>query len=85
MNEENNMMVTEMTNEEPEMFEESSGMSTGMAMLTGSLLTLATIAIVKKAREVWANHSAKKGLSDEIDESKVVDITEDVEEVNKAE
>lgn len=43
----------------------NSGMSTAVAMLIGSGLTLATIAVVKKVKKVIANHKAKKELENE--------------------
>lgn len=63
MEEKNNEMVELVeVNETPEteVEVEETGMGTGMAMLIGSGLTLAVIAGVRKGRELWAKHKAKK-------------------------
>lgn len=41
---------------------ESSGMSTGLAMAIGGILTAGAIAGGKKLKKVWDNHKAKKEL-----------------------
>lgn len=46
--------------EEIEEIPERSGIGTGWAMLIGSGLTLAGIAIGKKAKKAWANRKTKK-------------------------
>lgn len=58
MNENEIMLNTEVN--EPEVQEESAGMSTGMAMLIGSGLTIATIALAKKGKKVIGNALAKR-------------------------
>lgn len=65
MEEKNNEMVELVeVNETPEteVEVEETGMGTGMAMLIGSGLTLAVMAGVKKGRELWAKHKAKKSV-----------------------
>lgn len=57
------MMVEQETIQEPETYyeeEERSGMSTGVAMLIGSGLTLAAIAVGKKLKKVYNNIKAAK-------------------------
>ena len=64
--EETNITTYEGIEEEPEMTElseeisEDSGLSTGVAMLIGSGLTLAGIAGWKALKKLWAKHKAKK-------------------------
>lgn len=80
MNEQENMEMIEVT-EEPEIVEEeSSQMSTGMAMVIGSALTLAGIAAVKygkkavnKVKEMRAKSKAKKDMVVDLRESEVDD------------
>lgn len=82
MNEETKIMETEMTNTEPEYVEESSGMSTGLAMAIGGALALATAAGIKKLKKVWDKRKLKKELAEDVEDSNVIDISEDdVEEV----
>lgn len=84
MNEnEKNITTTEVTNYEPEVVEEENGISTGLAMLIGSGLTLAAIAGVKKLKKVRENRKAKKSEIDKDKDGNVIDITDDVEEVDK--
>ena len=45
-----------------EMEADNSGIGTGMAMLIGAGLTLATTAIVKLGKKAWAAYKAKKEL-----------------------
>lgn len=88
MEEKNNEMVELVeVNEEPavEVEVEESGMSTGMAMLLGSGLTLAIIAGVKKGREAWARHKARKAEIESdatviIEDGNAVDPSDDSEE-----
>lgn len=59
------MMVEQETTQEPETYyeeEERSGMSTGVAMLIGSGLTLAAIAVGKKLKKVYNNIKAAKAM-----------------------
>lgn len=82
MNENNEIMEMNEVNEEPEVIEEErSEMGTGLAMLIGAGLTIAAIAAVKKGRKVWAKIKAKKEAASETEESKVIETTCDVEEV----
>lgn len=62
MEEKNNEMIELAEVNEPavEVEVEETGMSTGLAMLIGSGLTIGVIAAVKKGREVWLRHKAKK-------------------------
>lgn len=63
MEEKNNEMVELTTVDENPAVEvevEETGMSTGLAMLIGSGLTLGVLAAVKKGREVWRRHKAQK-------------------------
>ena len=64
MNEnENNevMLVEEETDNEPEVIEEeSSGMSTGLAMLIGGGIALGAVALGKKLKKVWDKRKAQK-------------------------
>lgn len=63
MEEKNNEMIELVETNEPEVVDvevEESGMSTGVAMLIGSGLTLAVMAGVKKGREWWKKHKAKR-------------------------
>lgn len=85
MNENNEIMVT---NDEVEVLdnpevveEESSGISTGAAVALGSLLTLGGIAVWKFAKKKYAAYKAKKEqkAATEIDEDKVVDITDEID------
>lgn len=78
MNEnETKIMETEMTNNEPEYVEESSGMSTGLAMAIGGALTLAAVAGAKKLKKLWDKRKLKKELSETIGTDNVIDISED--------
>ena len=55
------MLVEEETNNEPEvMEEESSGMSTGLAMLIGGGIALGAVALGKKLKKVWDKRKAQK-------------------------
>lgn len=56
----NEVMENEVVVVENEEAVEHSGMSTGMAMVVGGLITTAVIAGVKKAKKLWANHKAKQ-------------------------
>ena len=60
MNEENNVMMSEVNNEEQETNYESSGISMGLAMLIGAGLALAGAKAVKTAKKVYARHKEKK-------------------------
>lgn len=48
------------TDEETEEVTERSGIGTGKAMLIGSALTLAAIAVGKRVKKIWQAHKAKK-------------------------
>jgi hypothetical protein len=64
-----------------DMENEESGISTGAAMLIGAGLTLATTAIVKLGKKLWAKHKAKKELR-QPDEGQNVEVTdEQIEEI----
>ena len=75
MNEnENNevMLVEEETDNEPEVIEEeSSGMSTGLAMLIGGGIALGAVALGKKLKKVWDKRKAQKELLPVIEGEKV--------------
>lgn len=81
---ENEIMVNEEVMEEPEVIEESSGMSTGLAVLIGSGLTLAAIAAVKKGKKVWDKIKAKKEAK-KAEEFNVIDITDEVNGIDETE
>ena len=68
------VMETEAQAEEMEAC--NSGIGTGMAMLIGAGLTLATTAIVKLGKKAWANHIAKKELRQPAEDC-VVEITDE--------
>lgn len=78
MNENEIMTKNEEVIEEPEVIEEErSQMSPGVAMLIGSGLTLAGIAVVKKGKKVWAKIKAKKNAKNDDGsntEEKVIDV-----------
>lgn len=78
--EENKMIEMEevKTNEEIATEVEHDSMGAGAAMLIGSVLTLAVIAGVKKGRQLWANHKAKKDATDDgvVVDGDIIDITE---------
>ena len=60
---------------------EDSGIGTGMAMLIGAGLTLATTAIVKLGKKAYAAYKAKKELR-QPDEGEIVEVSdEQIEEV----
>ena len=64
-----------------EMEAEESGIGTGMAMLIGAGLTLATTAIVKLGKKAYAKYKAKKELR-QPEEGDIVEVTdEQIEEV----
>lgn len=74
MNENENMELIEVT-EEPEMVEEErSGLGFGGGLVFGGLLTLAGIAIGKKAKKVWDDYKTKRSKSEPID-AEVIEIT----------
>lgn len=67
--------------EVPEMETDNSGMSTGVAMLIGAGLTLATTAIVRLGKKAVAKYKAKKELR-KPNEDEIVEVTdEQIEEV----
>lgn len=68
--EKNEMVEFEQENVEvPEVVEDTnSGISTGLAMLIGSGLTLAGLAGFKKLKKVWKKRKAKKELDRQQDE-----------------
>lgn len=72
---ENEIMVNEEVIEEPEVINEETGMSTGMAMLIGSGLTLAIIAGIKQGKKIMDKIKAKKEQPKEAEDSKVIEIT----------
>lgn len=62
---------------------ENSGLSTGLAMLIGAGLTIATAAIVKLGKKAYAAYKAKKELRHP-DEGDVIEVTdEDLMDVTK--
>ena len=58
--------VNEVTDLVPIEVEEEAGMSTGMAMAIGGLITAGLIVVGKKAvdggKKLWAKHKAKKAI-----------------------
>lgn len=85
---ENEIMNVETEVMEPEFdtFEtenENSGIGTGAAMLIGAGLTLATTAIVKLGKKLWANHKAKKELRQPAEDEVVEPTEEQIMEVAK--
>lgn len=87
MEENKNEMVMEEAIEEPTVtveVEETTGLSTGLAMLIGSGLTLAAIAGGKKLKKIWENHKAKKsGVTDEDDVIFMPNVSSDDQEDDK--
>ena len=61
---ENETMEFEVIEMEPET--EEKGLSTGVAMAIGALLTAGTMAGIKGAKKLWAKHKAKKALDAEV-------------------
>lgn len=47
--------------------EKSSGLGTGVAMLIGAGLTIATTAVIKFGKKLYAKHKAKKQQKDDDD------------------
>ena len=86
MNENEVILNTEVTTE-PEVQEETTGMSTGMAMLIGSGLTIATIALVKKGKKAagkfLAKRKAAKSKKAEVIEGEVTEVSEEAESDEK--
>lgn len=78
MNYEEEVMEPEI--EATEIEESNSGLGTGVAMLIGAGLTLATTAVVKLVKTGIAKHKAKKELR-LVDEHEFVEPTE--EEINE--
>lgn len=81
MNYENEVMYSEVENDEVET--ENSGMATGVAMLIGAGLTAATAAVVKLGKKAYAAYKAKKELQRSIEDDftditdeEVVDVTD---------
>lgn len=76
--EKNEMVEFEQENVEvPEVVEDTnSGISTGLAMLIGSGLTLAGLAGFKKLKKVWKKRKAKKELDRQQDD--VIDAEFDI-------
>ena len=72
-NEEDTTM-DEITNYEDET--EETGIGTGVAMLIGAGLTLATTAAVKLGKKLWQLHKAKKELR-KPDEDSPVEVTDE--------
>ena len=73
-------MVEQETTQEPETYyeeEERSGMSTGVAMLIGSGLTVAAIVVGKKLKKVYDKVKAKAKKESEVVEGEVVEETND--------
>lgn len=77
MNENENTVVTEMVNNEPEMTNESSGIGTGLAMLIGSGLTIAAVAVGKKLKKVYDNRKANKRAKKDIEGTDVIELTDE--------
>lgn len=84
MEDKNEIMVT---NDEVEVYdnpevveEESSGMSTGAAVALGSLLTLGVMAAVKFGKKKYQQYKEKQKKKEiaEVDEDKIVDITDEI-------
>ncbi|MGN1097962.1 MAG: hypothetical protein ACI4SS_03585 [Clostridia bacterium] len=68
------VMTTELVDKENEYVEEAaenSGISTGLAMLIGSGITLAAVAAGSKLKKAWSIHKAKKELSNADDEDAI--------------
>lgn len=74
MNYEEEVMIPEEETFETET--ESSGMGTGMAMLIGAGLTIATAAVVKLGKKAYAAYKYKKELR-KPDEDHIVEVTDD--------
>lgn len=83
--EDNEIMTTEVTTtEEPtEVYEEKSGMSTGLAMLIGGAIVAGVYAGGKKLKKVWDKHKTKKEAEQTVEsEATEVNSTE-VEDSDK--
>lgn len=59
-----------------EMEPEESGVGTGVAMLIGAGLTIATAAVIKLGKNLYAKHKAKKELR-KPEEGETVEVTDD--------
>lgn len=81
MNYENEVMDAEI--ETCEVDTEKSGMSTGVAMLIGAGLTLATTAAVKLVKKIVANAKAKKELRKPAEDQVVEPTDEEIMEVTE--
>lgn len=70
---------------------ESSGMSSGVAMLIGGALALSAVAGVKKLKKVWNKRKSRKELSqneivdDEFYDDEIEEIFEDTKSEDKKE
>lgn len=82
MEDKNEIMTVE--NEEimepEETVEEDSGMGFGGGLVLGSLLTLAGIAGFRKLKRIYDERKARKEEAEQSDDSKVIDITDQVQE-----
>lgn len=70
-----NTAIEEVNNDETEEVQDSSGMSTGVAMLIGAGLTIATGGLIKLGKKLVNKYKAKKEAqkADESEDYEVVD------------
>lgn len=82
--ENNEIMTTEMINEEvtPEMEEQTTSMSNGVAAVLGGAAVLGIIGLVKGVKKLKARHDKKKAAKQS--KEAVIDIEED-DDVNEVE
>ena len=81
MNYEDEVMESEVETFEVE--SDKAGMSTGVAMLIGAGLTIATTAAVKLVKKLVANHKAKKELRKPVEGQVVEPTDEEIMEVTE--
>lgn len=81
-NEKEIMEVEVIEEPETEIAEEHSGIGTGVAMLIGSGLTLATIFVGKKLKKMYDKAKAKKELGADVMDAEIADIEPSQDEVD---
>ena len=81
--ENNEIMTTEMVNEEvtPEVEEQTTGMSNGVAAVLGGAAVLGIIGLVKGVKKLKAHHDAKKDAKKQKEAVIEIDEDDDVNEV----
>ena len=83
--ENNEIMTTEMVNEEvtPEVEERTTGMSNSAAAVLGGAAVLGIIGLVKGAKKLKARHDKKKAAKKQ--KEAVIEIDEEDDDVNEVE